>query len=168
MMNREDPATPRQTFALFCITGFDVRGAGLTKGDAHDLLSIADTDKDYVLKHVASLPGAIYNHTKAAPTPEPKVSFSKRSTQAAVAEAVEELAQNERQEREVRKREERIDRPRKRERKPRRVRPRWNDKSDHSSMEITIPAPIAAMLDTDQLYECYLTPDGILYRPVDS
>lgn len=167
MMNRDDPATPRQTFALFCITGFDVRGAGLTKGDAHDLLSIADTDKDYVLKHVAALPGAIYNHTKADPTPAaPKVSAT-RPKGVAVDEAVKELAQSERE-----SRKERIDRPtvpvRKRERKPRRVKPRWNDKSDHSSMEITIPAPIAAMLDTDQLYECYLTPDGILYRPVDS
>lgn len=52
-------ATPRQTFALFCSTGYDVRACGLSLEKASFLISLSKTDKETAIQTVANLPGAI-------------------------------------------------------------------------------------------------------------
>lgn len=64
MSNPNETATPRQTFAIFCKTGYDVRGCSLTKQNASDIL---DGKVD-----VTSFAGAIQKRKAAAP----KVDFA--------------------------------------------------------------------------------------------
>ncbi len=50
------PATKRQTFALFCATKKDYRGAGLTYQQASDLLSETNSQTGYAKQPLASRP----------------------------------------------------------------------------------------------------------------
>lgn len=52
-------ATPRQTFCLFVVTGYDVRACGLSLEKASFLISLSKTDKETAIQTVANLPGAI-------------------------------------------------------------------------------------------------------------
>lgn len=52
-------ATPRQTFALYCATGYDVRGCTLSKEQASFLIGLSKSDKVTAIQQVAVLPGAI-------------------------------------------------------------------------------------------------------------
>lgn len=52
-------ATPRQTFALYCATGYDVRACSLTKEQASFLIGLSKSDKETAIKQVALLPGAV-------------------------------------------------------------------------------------------------------------
>jgi len=52
-------ATPRQTFALYCATGYDVRTCGLSLEKASFLIGLSKTDKETAIQTVANIPGAI-------------------------------------------------------------------------------------------------------------
>ena len=71
-------ATSRQTFALYCITGFDVRGCNLTLEQASFLIGLGKTDKATATLQVSVLPGAIQkkNPVKSAHTQVKSVCYS--------------------------------------------------------------------------------------------
>ena len=52
-------ATPKQTWAIFCLTGYDVRNCGLTLARASQLIDLAKKDKESARAEIATLPGAM-------------------------------------------------------------------------------------------------------------
>jgi hypothetical protein len=57
--NIMEKLTKSQSWALFCISGYDVRETSLTKSQASDLIDAAKTAKAKVIEQIASLEGAI-------------------------------------------------------------------------------------------------------------
>lgn len=51
--------TSRQTWALFCISGYDVRNTGLTFSAASGLISLSKINKEQTIKTISELPGAV-------------------------------------------------------------------------------------------------------------
>lgn len=69
-------ATPRQTFALYCATGFDVRNCGLTKDKASFLIGLSYSDKATAIQQVSMLPGAIQKKGASAAPSTPKADYN--------------------------------------------------------------------------------------------
>lgn len=53
-------ASPGQTFALFCASGYDVRGCTLSRERASELLDSSKRDVAATIRAIAALPGAVF------------------------------------------------------------------------------------------------------------
>jgi hypothetical protein len=58
-MSASPGATSRQTWAIFCATGYDVRAASLSLDEASRLIDLSKADKVKAVAEVADLPGAV-------------------------------------------------------------------------------------------------------------
>jgi hypothetical protein len=78
-------ATSRQTWAVFCATGYDVRAAGLTLQSASDLLDLANADRAAAVAQLAATPGAVLKRKSAAAGKKTHADLYLRAHQAGLA-----------------------------------------------------------------------------------
>lgn len=64
MQSPNETATTRQTFALFCNTGYDVRACGLSRAEASAIIAMGKSDA--AIARTASLSGAVHKKTVKA------------------------------------------------------------------------------------------------------
>ena len=148
------PATGRQTFALFVITGYDVRACGLSKQDAHDLMEMHDAGEN-VTPLVSEMEGAIQKR------PDPKPPMKQTGSNGHVPKAAIPP-----KEKVVVLREEK--KPRRKEPHPVRMRRIDRQEERRSTRVFTVPGAIAQEYADDTWFLPVNTPEGILYKPMEA
>jgi hypothetical protein len=145
------PATGRQTWAVYVASGVDVRECGLTKGKVGELLDKSGAGED-IRPLALALEGAV---DKRRPTVSQEAVGTPSVESMPVADPMPlvpgvtraQLSKRGGQHRRV-------------------VKPQIHTRGKAKSMRISIPADVARLIDPEQAYEPFVTPDGLLFRPV--